>query len=87
MADQNSIIYDTATDEIQLALDSCIPNGELWENQKLEGMTISGPLALVDAASCPVSLDMTQTDFDNYFENKIAIFVGSPHVEEAREKG
>jgi hypothetical protein len=82
-----AIVYDSVSDEVVLALDACVPSGELWERQNIKGMAFRGPLALVDAGSCPESLSMTQTQFDDYFEDKVAIYVGSPQVDEACEYG
>jgi hypothetical protein len=82
-----SVVYDSATKDVVLALDACVPSGELWERQHIEGLTISGPLSLLDAGSCPESVNMTQMEFDDYFEDRVAIYVGSPQVDEACEKG
>jgi hypothetical protein len=82
-----AVVYDSVTSDVSLVLDSCIPNGELWETQEIERTEFSGPLALVDAGSCPESLSMTQTEFDDYFNRKVAVFLGSPQSEEACEKG
>lgn len=82
-----NIIYDSVSGDTILAQDSCVPMGELWENTGLEGTSISGPLALVDASSCPRSLGWTKTKFNNYFKDKVAIFAGTPQPEETCEDG
>jgi hypothetical protein len=78
-----NVLYDTLTDEVLLAFDKCVPSGEAWKDSLPPDSTFSGELSLIDAASCPSSLNKTTVEFNDYFRNKVVIFAGSPAPEEA----